>query len=300
MSWSPSAVTDREPRIGWRGALCGLPAVILLVLFLVIPLLQLAQTSVSGGSPATGSGGAGLTRLKQLLADHFLWEVFGFTFALAAVLTLVCLALGYGLALFLWSLRGGWKTVALVAVVVPKLSNILITAYGLKLLLGEAGHVNRLLLMLPMLDEPVPLLHNRVGVVIAETYFILPYTVLILWMALEQLDEDLLAAAHGLGATPLQVFRRVILPLSRPGLIAAGTVTAVWGLGAYVGPVLFGSPQELTLAVDIQRQAFENQDWPRAAVEALLLLTVLGSLAVVLEIKRRRSAKAGHAVEAPE
>jgi ABC-type spermidine/putrescine transport system permease subunit I len=283
--------TDSNARIDWRRALCGLPAIALLVMFLIVPLAELVYLSWSGASPATGSGTPRLERLPLLVEDRFIWEVFGFTLVLAAVLTTVCLALGYGLALFLWRLRGGWKAAAVVAVLVPKLSNILITAYGLKLLLGEAAPVNRLLAHVSLVGAPLPLLNNRVGVLISETYFILPYTVLILWMALEQLDGEVLVAARGLGATPLHVLRRVILPLSRPGLAVAGTITAVWGLGAYVGPILFGSPQELTLAVDIQRQAFENQDWARAAVEALLLLITLAGLAVLSEVNRRRSEK---------
>jgi len=281
--------TDCNGRIDWREALFGLPAIALLVMFLIVPLAELVYVTWSGAFPTAGSGTPRLERLPLLVADRFIWEVFGFTLALAAVLTTVCLTLGYGLALFLWRLRGGWKAAAVVAVLVPKLSNILITAYGLKLLLGEAGPVNRMLALVPLVGAPLPLLHNRVGVLISETYFILPYAVLILWMALEQLDGDVLAAARGLGATPLHVFQCVILPLSRPGLAVAGTITAVWGLGAYVGPILFGSPQELTLAVDIQRQAFENQDWPRAAVEALLLLATLAGLAALYDVNRRRS-----------
>jgi len=276
---------DNDVRIGLRRSLWGIPALALLLFFFVVPLIALAHATLQGTAPAGGAN-TGLVHIQQLLADRLLWELLGFTFALAAALTVICLSLGYALALFLWGLKGRWKAAAVFALLVPKLSNILITAYGLKLMLGEAGPVNRVLLFSGMIGAPVQLVHNRIGVLISETCFILPYTVLILWITLERLDGELLSAAQGLGASPWHVFRRVTFPLSRPGLVVAAIVTAVWGLGAYVGPVLFGSPQELTLAVDIQRQAFENQDWPRAAFEALLLLAILGAIVVLWEARR--------------
>jgi len=265
--------------------LCGLPALALLLFFFVIPLIALAHATLRGSATASGAT-TGFAHIEQLLADRLLWELLGFTFALAAALTVICLSLGYALALFLWGLKGRWKVAAVFALLVPKLSNILITAYGLKLLLGEAGPVNRALIFSGLVGAPLPLVHNRIGVLISETCFILPYTALILWITLERLDVELLSAAQGLGASPWHIFRRVTFPLSRPGLVVAATITLVWGLGAYVGPVLFGSPQEITLAVDIQRQAFENQDWPRAAFEALLLLATLGAIVVLWEARR--------------
>ncbi len=281
----------RELRPDWRAVACGLPAAMFYLLFFFIPLGGLVLVSLSERPPTIGSRTVSLFRSGGLLSDRLLWDILGFTLALAAVLTLVCLTLGFALALFIWSLHGRWKVLALFAVLIPKLSNLLVTAYGLKFLLGDGGPVNSVLTTLRIIAEPVPLIHNRLGVLLAETWFILPYSVLILWITLERLDGDLWAAARGLGATPFQAMCRVTLPLALPGIVAAGTVTAVWGLGAYVGPALFGSPQELTLAVDIQRQAFENQDGPRAAVESLLLLATVGGLAILHEIVQRRLVK---------
>src|SRR5262249_54328468 len=123
---------DNDVRIGLRRSLCGLPALALLLFFFVVPLIALAHATLQGTAPAGGAN-TGLVHIQHLLADRLLWELLGFTFALAAALTVICLSLGYGLALFLWGLKGRWKAAAVFALLVPKLSNILITAYGLKL-----------------------------------------------------------------------------------------------------------------------------------------------------------------------
>ena len=120
-----------------------------------------------------------------------------------------------------------------------------------------------------------PLLHRLPGVLIGETYLILPYAVLVLVAALDRIDPRLVPAARGLGAGPLGAFVRVTLPLSVPGLTLAATISLIWALGAFISPYLLGSPQELTLAVDVQKQTFENLNWPRGAADAMLMLVAI-------------------------
>jgi ABC-type spermidine/putrescine transport system permease subunit I len=96
------------------------------------------------------------------------------------------------------------------------------------------------------------------------------------------------AAAQGLGASRWQTFRRVTLPLSARGLALAGMISLIWGLGAFISPYLLGGPEQITLAVDVQKQAFENLNWPRAAADAVLMLIVV-TLVVALFASAARS-----------
>jgi ABC-type spermidine/putrescine transport system permease subunit I len=260
----------REP---WHLALIA-PAVLLLAVFLAGPLLLLLRVSlfVPAGSrgfyqPGTWTAG----NFADLLGDRYFREVLTFTVLFAAAVTLLVLVIAYLLALFIHGLPARQKALALGAVVLPKLGSMLVVVCGLQALLSGGGPVNRLLSALG-LAGPVPLTRNLAGAVVGETYLLLPYAVLLLLVALGRIDPALVAAARGLGASRWQAFRRVTLPLSGPGLAAAGQLTMIWALGAFVGPLLLGGPEETTLAVEVHRQAVENNRWPAGAAVAVVLI----------------------------
>lgn len=144
-----------------------------------------------------------------------------------------------------------------------------------------------------LVSEPLSLTRNLVGTIIGETYLLLPYAVLLLVMAFAPIDAGLVGAARGLGASPLRAFRRVALPLSAPGLYGAGQLILVWTLGAFVGPLLLGGPEQITLAVEVHRQAVENNRWPRGAATAVVMM-VLCALVLSLVAALRRRMPRGH------
>jgi ABC-type spermidine/putrescine transport system permease subunit I len=280
-----------------RPYLLAAPAVVLLLGFLVAPMLQLVRVSLydGGGRSGFGIGGGGfykpntwtLKAYQTLLGETYFREVWTFTVLLGVGVAGVTLAIAYPLSLFIHRLPPKAKTLALTAVVLPKLANVLVLIYGLELLLGNAGPVNGLLVGLGAVSEPVTLFHNLAGVLIGETYLILPYAVLVLVAALDRIDPTLVPAARGLGAGPLRAFWRVTLPLSAPGIALAALLSLIWALGAFTGPILLGSPQELTLAVEVQRQTFENINWPRGAATAVLMLVTLAGCLALYEAPAR-------------
>jgi ABC-type spermidine/putrescine transport system permease subunit I len=269
---------------------------VLLVGFFLGPLLLLVRVSLyeSGGGagfyrPDTWSAAA----YSELLGESFGRGVIGFTVALGFAVAALSVLIGYPLALFIHTLPRRAKALALAAVILPKLANVFVVLYGVNLLLGNAGPVNRSLLWLGLTSAPVPLTHNLVGVLIGETYLILPYAVLVLVPAFDRIDPALTAAARGLGAGPWTAFRRVTLPLSLPGVAVAGQLCLIWALGAFVGPILLGNPDQATLAVLVPDRGIERSDWPRAAATAVLSLVTIAVCVAAYSWPARRLTRAG-------
>jgi len=281
----------------WAPVLCATPAVLLLLTLFLLPMLLLLRVSLyeGGGQSGFGVGAGGFYRpgtwslqaYGTLLGDFYFRDVLTFTIGLGIALALLSVLLAYPLALFIRSLAGWKKWLALSAVVLPKIANLLVVIYGWVLILSNEGPINRTLLRLGLIQQPVELLHNLVGVLIGETYLILPYAVLVLVATFERMDPTLEAAAQGLGASRWQTLRRVTLPLSARGVALAGLISLIWGLGAFISPYLLGGPEQITLAVDVQKQAFENLNWPRAAADAVLMLLVVSAVIAMFGLASR-------------
>jgi ABC-type spermidine/putrescine transport system permease subunit I len=289
-----AAARFREGRVVKRlGAwLPAAPAALLLLLFLAGPLVLLLRVSFfaeAGGAGFYRPGSWSADSYRALLGDGYFRSVWSFTVLLGAGVAALALLLAYPLALFIRSLPPRAKALALAAVVLPKLASVLVVVYGLKVLLGSSGPVNGLLLALGAAHEPVALYPNLLGVVVGEVYLLLPYPVLVLAAGLERIDPELTAAARGLGATPWQAFRRVTLPLSLPALAVAAQLSLVWALGALLGPLLLGGPEETTLALEVQRLTLEKLNWPRGAAAAVVMLLTLAACLAFLAWPLRRT-----------
>ncbi|MFO0842770.1 MAG: ABC transporter permease [Gemmataceae bacterium] len=266
------------------------PALAMLVLLLAGPLGLLVRVSLY--EPAAGRGffqpGTWSSRAyRELLADDSFREIAAFTVLAGLGITALTLLIAYPLALFIHGLGGRAKLVAVGAVLLPKLCNMLVLVYGLQLVLSGSGPVSLALVGLGLSREPVLLYRNLGGMVVGETYLLLPYAVLLILVGLARVDPTLVAAARGLGAGPWRAFWRVTWPLALPGLLAAGQLTLLWALAAVLGPLLLGGPQELTLGVEVQRQALEYHRWPRAAAVAVLLMLTLMAALILTGTTRR-------------
>jgi len=292
-------MAKREGTQDWRGLCLALPAMALLALFFAGPLLLLVRVSLyepvrSGGAGFYQPGTWTLENYLRFGGEPYFRQVAAFTVLLGATVALLSVSIAWPLALYIARLPPTWRRIALAAVVLPKLANVLVIVYGIELLLSNQGPFNRLLLAAGAVDQPLQMVHNFPSVAIGKTWLIVPYAVLVLVAALDRIDPDLALAARGLGAGPLAAFWRVTLPLAAPGLWLAGALSLIWGLGAFVSPSLLGSPEQITLAVEVQRQAFENLNWPRSATAAVMMLFTLGvcagmyRLGVAATRRRRR------------
>ena len=285
------ASSQSNPARTWAPWLLATPAVALLVAFFLIPLGLLVRVSFFESASGTGFYRPGTWSVRaytDLLGARFGRGIVAFTVALGVGVAALAVLLGYPLALFIHSLPRRAKVLALGVVLLPKLANVYVVLYGVNLLLGNAGPVNRTLVGLGVLAEPLALTHNLAGVVIAETYLILPYAIIILVLALDRIDSALALAARGLGAGPWGEFRRVTLPLSLPGMVVAGQLCLIWALGAFVGPVLLGGPEQATLGVMVQKWGQEDSNWPRAAATAILSLVTVAVCVALYAIPARQ------------
>ncbi len=193
------------------------------------------------------------------LADPDMVRMLGVTVGTAAAVAAVSVGGGFIIALLIDSLTTT-RRLALGLVLAPKLAGPLAVLLGLRYLFALA--------------DALPVNRTFAGVVLAESTLVIPAVVLILAARLGRIDPLLTPAARGLGATRLGAFRRVTWPLVRPAVGLAGLLAFVWGLGAVLGPQLFGHPTHATLGVEIHRQAFDYSRPARAAAAAVELLAV--------------------------
>ena len=262
----------------WTPVWLGMPALTLTLGLVFGPVVLMARMSLYERTDGIGNfapGTATLANYERLLDADSL-KIVGFTLVFGASVAIATVILGYALALVLDSWPRRWRTVGLAMVVIPKLTNGLATVFGLKRILGEQGPINSVLVEAGLLKSPISFWPGAFGAGIAEVFFILPYIVVLLVLQLGRIDPSWLAAARGLGASRAQVFRRVTVPLSIPGLLLAGQMALMWGIGSLFGPQFLGNPSETTISVEVQHQAFDLGHWPRAAAWAVLLFAING------------------------
>ena len=269
---APTETADRrETR---RYLLLLLPALLTLGAFFVYPLLGILLRSVY-------KTGYTLESYRQVVATSVYLLVIGLTFRMAAVVTLIALLLGYPLAYVLATVRPRLARVLVVIVVLPFLTSIIVRTYAWMVLLGRNGVVNQYLQALGLTDAPLRLLYNQAGVVVGMTYVLLPFMVLTLASVMRGIDPALVRAAHSLGASRWQAFRRVFLPLSAPGIAGGTLLVFILSLGFFITPALLGGPSDVMIAMLIEREVEFTLNWSFASTLAviLLILTLVGFVA---------------------
>ncbi|MCG6966857.1 MAG: ABC transporter permease subunit [Chromatiaceae bacterium] len=271
-----------------RGTVAGIP-LLWLGLFFGLPFLIIARISLSEvviGLPPYSSlvdwTAAGLLEVRinfgnflLLVQDSLYLDAFENSLRVAAVSTLLCLLLGYPMALGITRVREGLRVPLLMLVILPFWTSFLIRVYAWIGILKGNGLINNFLLWLGVIDQPLHLLHSDFAVYLGIVYAYLPFMVLPLYATLSKMDESLLEAAADLGCRPLCAFWRVTVPLSLPGIIAGSLLVFVPAVGEFVIPDLLGGPDTLMIGKVLWTEFFNNRDWPVAASVAVALLALL-------------------------
>jgi spermidine/putrescine transport system permease protein len=212
----------------------------------------------------------------QRLADRLYLAILWRSVWIAAVSTIICLLLGFPLALFIS--RSTRKNLYLGLVMLPFWTSFLVRTYAWMFLLRDTGLVNTLLQSLGLTRAPLPLLYNDGAVILGLVYGYLPFMVLPLYATLERLDSNLLEAAADLGAKPWTALTRVTVPLCEPGIRAGAILVFIPCLGAYLTPDLLGGGKTVMIGNLIQNQFTTARDWPFGAAVSLVLMAIVMGL----------------------
>lgn len=255
------------------------PALVL-GMFLLVPFGIMAALSVFRRVPAGTFEPAMVPDNYLNLLTPFFLDRIGFTLGLSAAVAVVCVALGFPFTYLLTRLPRRRQVPWLVFLLAVLALSEVIVGFAWSVLLSRTAGLSNLLVWLGLLSQPESWAPGLTAMMLGLCYLAFPYTVLVLYPSLSRLDPSYLEAARTLGASPLRGFFGVIVPVSRPAILATLVMVFVFALGAYVLPQLLGRPQHWTLAVHITDQALSRSNVPAAAAMSITLL--LASLALVL------------------
>jgi spermidine/putrescine transport system permease protein len=219
-------------------------------------------------------------RLFDPLYLAILWR----SFAMASAATALCLLLAFPAALFI-SRAAGHKNLYLQLVMLPFWTSFLVRTYAWIFLLRDTGLFNTVLQSLGIVHSPLPLLYNDGAVLLGLVYGYLPFMVLPIYAALERLDPALVEAAADLGARPLATVWRIVVPLSRPGIVAGSVLVFIPCLGAYLTPDLLGGGRTVLVGNLVQNQFTTARDWPFGAAVSIALMALV-TLVLVVFLRR--------------
>lgn len=206
-------------------------------------------------------------RLFDPLYAKVLWH----SFYMAIVATLICLVVGYPFAYIVAKMPERWRPFMLFLIIIPFWTNSLIRTYGLKIVLGTQGILNKSLIAMDIIDKPIRIMYTENAVMIGLVYILLPFMILPLYSAIEKLDGTYLEAARDLGANKLQTLWKIVLPLTMPGIIGGCLLVLLPALGMFYISDLLGGAKNLLIGNVIKSQVLNARDWPFGAATSIAL-----------------------------
>lgn len=240
-----------------------------LTVFYLYPLSKVLWLSVTVPSP-------GLGNFALLLTSEGIQRILMTTLRISVITSAVALVMGYLIAYVMVHVSPHHRTWILFVVLLSFWLSVLIRAFAWLTLLQSRGVVNTALLYLGLISSPLPLVRNEFGVILGMVHYMIPYAVLPLYANMKGVDQRLVLAARGLGASPARAFLKVFLPLTMPGLISAGVLVFIFALGFYITPALLGGGKTIMLAEYIAVQVNDTLNWGLGAMLATtLLITVV-------------------------
>jgi spermidine/putrescine transport system permease protein len=280
------AEVEQQKRSGRTGYLLLLPGILWLIVFFIVPTIQLGATALYDPNGSLDTGYAmtfafgnyidALTQYQEQFLRSFLY---------AGIATVLCLLLGYPLAYAIAFKSGRWKNLMLVLVIAPFFTSFLVRTLAWKSILSDNGFIVETLKTLSLLPEDGRLLATPVAVVTGLTYNFLPFMVLPLYASLEKMDPRLVEAGKDLYADGFTSFRKITLPLSMPGVVAGTLLTFIPAAGDYINAELLGTPQQRMIGNVIDNLFLVQLDYPAAAASSVLLMIAIVCL-VLFYVRR--------------
>ncbi|GAV14112.1 MULTISPECIES: ABC transporter permease [Paenibacillus] len=271
----------------WAALLLLVPSLIVILGVFVLPMLYMFVISIRE------DGGTGAFTLEQYVLffqDPYYVEVLWRTIKLSLYTVIVCLLLGYPVAMYMAQATPKMRGFITFLIISPHLISVVIRNFGWVVILGDNGFINNTLISLGVIEKPLRLLYNELGVVIGLADSLIVYMVLAIATSLYAVDASLYKAAGILGASRSRMFFSVTLPLSMPGIFAGTTLVFSLAMSAFVTPALMGGTSVKVMPVIAYEKMMAAYDWSLGAALAFLLLgSTLGLVALftrLVETKR--------------
>ena len=259
----------------WRSLGPAVPGLLFLAIVFLLPVFGVFLRGVT--DPVFG-----LQNYAELLGSGTFYDILGNTFLVAILVTIFSILLGFPVAWLITIAPGRIARIIFAVVLLSMWTSLLARTYAWLVLLQNSGVINKMLVASGIVDQPIAMVNNLVGIVIGMTYIMIPFIVLPLKTSMAAIDKTVLQAASVCGARAPVVFARVFLPLVAPGLTAGGTMVFVMSLGYYVTPALLGSTRNMMLAEYIVQQVLNYLEWGIGGAAAVILLVI--TLAIYLPV----------------
>jgi len=267
---------DDQPRRLSLVVLLLLPIALVNALGFVVPTLNLLRMSFF---EAQGTGAMQevftLATWLKVFTDSFYAELILNSISTSLLITVLTLLCSYPIALYLHRSSGLWRSVLLVLVIAPLLTSAVVRTYGWIVILFENGLINNALAAVGI--GRARMIFNKTGVTIGLTEILMPYMILALMAGFGKLDARIEEAAASLGASPMRVFRHIVLPLTLPGIALGSLLCFVLAVSSFITPKLLGGGRVFLLATEIYDQAIVTLNWPVASALSILILLIFGT-----------------------
>jgi putative spermidine/putrescine transport system permease protein len=252
------------------------PALVVLLLMFVVPLLILLPTSFHPYVPGKGIGTEWtLENYTYILGDPFFLKIIVRTLALGLIVVVITLSIGYPLAYFLARTKSRLRPWLIILVVFPLLLNLVVRSFGWIVLLANRGLINDWLIAAEIIEKPIKLLFNFSGLLIGLSHIFLPFMVLVLIGTIQNIPRDVENAAKTLGASRRDVLIKVTLPLSLSGILSGSILIFVLTISALVTPRLLGGPTFQVMSTLIFDEFLKVLNWPRGAAMSFILTAIV-------------------------
>jgi putative spermidine/putrescine transport system permease protein len=261
-----------------RTLLLMLPAWVMLIGMFLVPLVLFFVRTFTEFDGTTADF---IDQARDLLLSQAYLTALGATNWISLIVTATVLLISYPIAYYLATATGIGVRIVVLSIVLPYFTSIIVRTFSWMVLLGEHGLVNNVLMATGLVNHPLALMYNRLGVLIGMSYVLLPYMVLTLYAAMRAIDPSLLRASAGLGASGWYTFWRVYFPLSRHGVLSGALIVYILSIGFFITPALMGGQHDIMIAMLIDRALEVAVDWPAAALMSLTLLIVTLALYAV-------------------
>jgi putative spermidine/putrescine transport system permease protein len=262
--------------------LLSLPALLLFAGVVVIPLAMTVILTFHDWGQYKGIEPVFILKnWREVFGDPYYGEMFGRTFRIALTVTVLTALFGAPEAYILNRMKSPWRGIFLLVILGPLLISVVARTLGWALLFGgNSGLVNKTLMSLGLISGPIPFMFTETGMVVALAHVLMPYMVLSVWAALQRLDPQVENAAVALGAGPLTVLRRIVLPQAMPGILSGAVIVFALAASAFATPAIIGGRRLKVASTLVYDEFLNTLNWPLGAVVAVLLLAALAFIVI--------------------